>query len=129
VFKLTYNILSLFVNVHHARAICDHGSSMIWSDFFCRPRQDLHSFRDRCKPRFEKSGLKIFQDLACIGLESKFSRLRHLNFDPEPRLPFEIKQRFYAKNSVSVGICNLGRLFDFFFLFTIATILPKMLNM
>jgi hypothetical protein len=105
VFKLTYNILSLFINVHHARAICDHVSSMKWS-----------SFRDRCKPRLDKSGLEIFQGLACIDLESKFSRLRHLNFDPvHAATSFWNKTaRFYAKNSVSVGICNLGRLIDFF---------------
>jgi hypothetical protein len=46
VFKLTFNILSLFINIHHAHAICDHVSSMMWSRLFCRPRQDLHSVRD-----------------------------------------------------------------------------------
>jgi hypothetical protein len=98
VFKLTFNILSLFINVHHAHAICDHVSSMMWSrHFFCRPRQDLHSFRDGCKPRLEKSELEIFRDLACIRLESKFSIPIHLNFDPEPQLPFEIKQRTFMR--------------------------------
>jgi hypothetical protein len=96
VFKLMFNIISSFINVHHVHAICGHRPSMMWSRLYFQTETRLVAF-----------DTEPSRDLKNLEAETFKFRFRAATFF------WNKTMRLHAKNSVNEGICNLCWLIDF----------------